>query len=326
MGKNIVRNGNCWAKTIGPWLFSFLVFLNYTDSGISASTPTGESGIFTLPSAETVGADRAVLGFWSRYQTAGHRSDLAPSPFSLELGLGRRFEGGIGLQKLREADPLSRNENTGLRVNGKYRFLDEHPRAPALALLASIGHITSNPDYGMQIILTKTFFPLLSSLTLGYSQGENYQGSKTEVITGGIGVILPIMRNLEILGELKTVSFDSASQLTNMVPGIRYAISPTVNLALGLEVGIGLENILWSLTAGLSLTGPSACPEVLEASQISPRYRKEAPSGKTSVSDEEPRPEFTTPTPTFRLRIPMMGTPAEEVPSEPPEDQDEPSQ
>jgi len=306
--------------------FPHFFFLVFVQTGHSFSIPTGERGIFTLPTAETVGENQVSLGLWSSYQVTGNKSYLTPSPFSVELGLGRRLECGIGLQKLSGADPLDQNENIGLRVNGKYRFLNEHPRIPALALLASIDHITSNPDYGIQTILTKTFLSLQASLNFGYSQGKDPLNSKTESIIGGVGIILPIMKNLDLLGEVKTIFPNSSSQLTSLVPGARYFFNPTVNIALGLEVGVGPDDPLWNLTAGLSFAGSSACTEALEASQISPRYRKEALTEKTPVSAEEPEPEFTTPTPTFRLRIPSIQAPHGENPDELPEAQDEPTQ
>jgi hypothetical protein len=241
---------------------------------------------------------------------------------SLELGLTEGLECGISLQKLSEGDPLNQNERISFRINGKYRIASERSYLPGLALLASINQITSNADYGIQAVFQKTFSPLKASLDLGYFRGKDSNNQKAEQILGGAGVIYPLSKKLNLLGELKTISSNSFN-LISLTPGIRYFFSPRINLALGLELGICRSDLLWNLTAGLSLA--TSKEKDLESDRI-PYYRKGDmfPKDEKAAEAADQEPQFKTPTPSFKLRIPKLEVPAAKDLIEKPETKDDP--
>jgi hypothetical protein len=249
-------------------------------SGIEAHSPAwkGGTGLFTIYSAETLKAGEWGGSFYfnnfDREISLGDTDpgmDLDLSYLSLPFAFGvtDRFEvfaaanyvylntdesgatgswAGMSFQ-----DEISESGFGDIDVGLKYRLLDEGA-APALAVMATVkmptadeakGLGTGETDYGLKLLASKGFGSVAAHLNLGYTViGEPDGADWDDVISYGLGVLIPRNKNLQFIGELAgETDYDPVrdESTLDLTLGARYHFSSGLLLGAGLRYGLAMD-------------------------------------------------------------------------------------
>ncbi len=294
-----------------PISFALLViailFITAIPSGAEV-TRLGESGFVEVPAAETVLKGEVNFSIWPSVTLTGEETNYSPLPINAEFGLLEEVEVGIGLSNFPEIGDLSSIEQPNLRLNTKYRFFSDRNLNHSMAVIGTIEELTSTPDFGVGGIVQKKLCSSIAVLTAGYFFTNGPGDSPGRVTLGG-GYSYALNRAIDLLADLSGRMGEENFLSANA--GLRYYLLPRLLLFLGGGGGVEKKETTWRVLGGVTLKTLSERKMDQDNDGV-PDYKDcqilvaALPVVKKEVVMER---EFSTSTPEFRIKIPLLQLP-----------------
>lgn len=271
-------------------------------------TRPGESGFVEVPAAETVVKGEINFSMWPSVTLVGDEASYSPLPVNAEFGLLDEVEVGFGLSDFPAVGGLSSIEQPNLRLNTKYRFFSDRNLNHTMAVIGAIEELTSTPDFGIGGIVQKKICSSIVVLTAGYLF-TNGPGDPPGGVTLGGGYSYALSREIDLLADLS--GRIGEENLLSANAGLRYYLLPRILLFFGGSGGVEKEESTWRVLAGVTLKTFSERKRDQDKDGI-PDFRDcqiliaALPAVEEEVVEEK---EFPTPTPEFKIKIPLLKLP-----------------
>lgn len=238
------------------------IFLSLLASEVFANPSTsGETGLITVPSAETLDAGNICVGLWG-IGTGTQADNALTLPASLTLGIGSFWEIYGNYPNLLFNGDEDKTDRGYAEIGTKLRFLGKRssPLKAAVDLFVQ-RQISEDPDVdgtthgGGRLIASYTSEQLGVHGNLGYLFTGSYANrSVDDEILYGFGIDYTPATRLRFTAELtgSTGRFTDQDAPLEGLLGFQYYISP--HLTLNLAGGLGLSDASpdWRAVAGLT--------------------------------------------------------------------------
>lgn len=251
------------------FILIILILAATVTSAVANPTQTGETGLITVPTAETLDAGNICLGVWTNYarngasvvNPAAPRKNAFIVPFSLTLGIGSFWEVyGTYPNVLFNRQETNSGRGTA-SVGTKLRFWGK--RSSNFKLAADISaqrHITQdatngNTDIGARLVASLRNDRMGLHIYGGYliPKGTMPPGYRNEILFGGGYELSPSTRTkvtLELTG--KTNRDRSQKDPLEASVGFQYYISPHLTFNVATAYGLTSGSPDWRAIVGFS--------------------------------------------------------------------------
>ncbi len=252
-------------------VFLFIILLSIATATTAAANPTqtGETGLITVPTADTLDAGNICLGVWTNYAHNGvalgnstvPRKDALIVPVTITLGLGSFWEVyGTYPNVLFNREELYSGRGTA-KIGTKLRFWGNRSSNFKLAAdFSAQRHITQdatngNTDIGARLIASLRNDIMGIHIYGGYlvPKGTIPPDYRNEVLYGGGYEFSPSTRTkltLELTGNTSRDRTISNPMETSV--GFQYYISPHLTFNVAAAYGLSSGSPDWRTVVGFS--------------------------------------------------------------------------
>lgn len=150
-----------------------------------------------------------------------------------------------------------------ISLEGKWRFYDKNRLS--FAVKPGITFPTGNEErglgagratYGIFFITTKELDPLAFHLNLGYTRNENTVDERKDIWHASLASEAEIVKDLKAVGNIgieRNPDKSSSTAPAFILGGLIYSISESLDIDLGLKVGLNKPETDYSILAGVAL-------------------------------------------------------------------------
>ncbi len=229
--------------------------------GAVLATPSqfGETGLITVPTADTLESGNLAIGLWGNVSETGtEKATLLP--VSLTMGLGSFIEAYGSFPNLLFNDDETASGRGFANLGLKVRALGRRSSSLKLSIdVAALRHISANPNLdGLTDVMSRAIVGFKTArLGLHLNTGYRFNDSKFGIddqVVGGAGLELYPMARLRILAEfdMATEALSGLDQPMEALFGFQYFLSP--HLTFHASYGTGLSDTVndWRIITGFS--------------------------------------------------------------------------
>jgi hypothetical protein len=224
----------------------------------------------TIDDAAPVSEGHAEVELGYHFKNTSAERDHRLPVITLAYGLTRNLEAGLGLQYImKELNPGGRRDGfDDVHLAAKYRFVEESPYSPGLAMALDVklpikgrraGLSSGRFDQNFLFLATKSFGPLDLDLNAGYLLVDSPPGEKLENrVLGGLAGRLAVHRQWVLVGEIfgQTREAKGTATEANFQLGVRHEILPPLAIDAAAGRSLRSHGSRFQATFGLTWTFP----------------------------------------------------------------------